>query len=140
MDHLLSLLEKVSRHGDSYKACCPAHDDKNPSLTLKKIPDGRILIHCFAGCSPNEVLTSLGMSLGDLYPDGAAAHHLEGWERIKQRREDIQEKRLEDTLSKHRIYLLLCDSKRRQGERLTPSELKKEREAYRMVHENDQRG
>jgi len=32
-------------------ALCPAHDDRNPSLSIQ-LADDRILIHCFAGCSP----------------------------------------------------------------------------------------
>jgi hypothetical protein len=32
-------------------ACCPAHDDRNPSLSVRRAPDGRVLVHCFAGCS-----------------------------------------------------------------------------------------
>ena len=34
----------------SYTACCPAHDDKTPSLSITEISDG-VLIHCHAGCA-----------------------------------------------------------------------------------------
>jgi hypothetical protein len=37
-------------------ACCPAHDDRNPSLSVRRAPDGRVLVHCFAGCSLDAVL------------------------------------------------------------------------------------
>lgn len=53
---------------DSYIARCPAHDDRNPSLTIKELPDGRILLHCFSGCGALDVITSIGLDWGDLFP------------------------------------------------------------------------
>jgi hypothetical protein len=40
-------------------ACCPAHDDRNPSLSLKDTDDGRILVHCHAGCEQRVVIDAL---------------------------------------------------------------------------------
>lgn len=55
----LSSLDKFKRVGkDSYKACCPAHNDRNPSLTITDVGD-KILVHCFSGCSQEEVLDAL---------------------------------------------------------------------------------
>jgi len=39
-------------------ACCPAHDDKNPSLSISQISD-KVLVHCFAGCEQWDVLQAL---------------------------------------------------------------------------------
>ena len=39
-------------------ACCPAHDDKNPSLSISQISD-KVLVHCFAGCKQRDVLRAL---------------------------------------------------------------------------------
>lgn len=39
--------------------CCPAHDDKNPSLSVEFAEDGKLLAHCFAGCSQEEVINTL---------------------------------------------------------------------------------
>ena len=36
-------------------ACCPAHDDNNPSLSITETADGKLLWHCFAGCSQEAV-------------------------------------------------------------------------------------
>jgi CHC2 zinc finger len=70
IDNLLSRLEKVKPTGkDEYKACCPHHADKSPSLSIKELPDGRILINCFAGCAPLEILNSVGLSFSDLFPE-----------------------------------------------------------------------
>jgi len=69
IDNLLSRLQNVKPSGiNEYKARCPHHEDKSPSLSIKELPDDRILINCFAGCSPLEILNSIGMSFEDLYP------------------------------------------------------------------------
>lgn len=68
LDTLLSGLRKVRKTGpDSWVACCPAHADKSPSMTVKATPE-TILIHCFAGCSTAEILGAVGMTFDDLYP------------------------------------------------------------------------
>ena len=69
LDKLLSRLDKVKRIGDGrYKALCPAHDDKTPSLAIK-YDDDRLLIHCFGGCSPKDVLGAIGLTFADIMPD-----------------------------------------------------------------------
>ena len=66
---LLERLTKVKSKGrDNYYAQCPAHQDSSPSLSVKLLPDGRTLIHCFAGCSAHDVLTSVGLGWDALYP------------------------------------------------------------------------
>lgn len=67
---LLDRLDKVIHRGDGrWYACCPAHDDKSPSLSISELDSGKILVHCFAGCSTEEVLQSVSLTFADLYPD-----------------------------------------------------------------------
>lgn len=67
IDTVLSKLRKVKPNGDnSWLACCPAHDDRNPSLSVSVGDDGRVLLHCFAGCSSDAVRAALGLEWGDL--------------------------------------------------------------------------
>lgn len=40
-------------------ALCPAHDDRNPSLSLNETEDGRILVKCHAGCEQAVVIAAL---------------------------------------------------------------------------------
>ena len=42
-------------HGSYGMSLCPAHDDKNPSLSISETSEGRILWHCHAGCSQEAV-------------------------------------------------------------------------------------
>jgi len=49
INNLLGRLNKVKSTGrNSWLACCPAHDDRSPSLSIKEEADGHILLHCFA--------------------------------------------------------------------------------------------
>lgn len=68
---LLTRLDKVTGKFPKWKAICPAHADKSPSLSIKEISDGTILIHCFAGCGPSDIMDAIGMSLSELFPERA---------------------------------------------------------------------
>lgn len=66
---IVSRLDHCRQVGDGkWMARCPSHDDRGPSLSIKDVGDGRTLVHCFAGCGANDVLTALGLELSDLYP------------------------------------------------------------------------
>ena len=73
---LLSKLDKVKPTGPNrWHARCPAHDDKSPSLSLRETDDGRILVHCFAGCSVHEIVQAAGIELSDLFPPRNDGQH-----------------------------------------------------------------
>ena len=79
---LLSRFDGVRRINDSrYIAKCPAHDDGDPSLSIRQLPDSRILIKCFAGCGALDVLESVSLDWGVLMPDDGL------YEPIAERRE-----------------------------------------------------
>jgi putative DNA primase/helicase len=66
VDLLLGRLEGVRPAGPrSWVARCPAHDDRDPSLSVS-VKEGRILIYCFAGCAPEAVLQAVGLTWRDL--------------------------------------------------------------------------
>ena len=67
---LLDRLDGVRRTGpDRWLARCPAHDDKRPSLAIRELQDGRILIHDFGGCAVHDVLTAVGLTFDALFPE-----------------------------------------------------------------------
>lgn len=73
-DAILSALENVKRTGgDRWIARCPAHKDRRASLAVRELDDGRVLVHCFAGCSINEVLDALGFDMAALFPEKPTA-------------------------------------------------------------------
>ena len=53
--------------GENQYICnCPSHEDRNSSLTIKILPD-KVLLNCFAGCTPEDIMTSAGMNYNDLF-------------------------------------------------------------------------
>jgi hypothetical protein len=64
---LVSRLE-ARRNGKGWIAKCPAHDDREPSLSISEGNDGRALLKCLAGCDTGDVLAALGMTWRDLFP------------------------------------------------------------------------
>lgn len=70
LDRLLGRLEAVAPNGTGWMARCPAHDDRNPSLSVTLGQNGGGLLHCFAGCTTDSVLAKLNLSMSDLMPAG----------------------------------------------------------------------
>ena len=67
VERVLGLLERVKKSGSGWTACCPAHDDRSPSLSIKEGEDGRVLLHCHAGCEVEAICGALGMGVRDLF-------------------------------------------------------------------------
>ncbi len=68
---ILGHFEKVKKtsKANSYNCLCPAHNDKTASLSIKFAEDGRVLMHCFAGCDIESVLSAAGLSFEDIIPE-----------------------------------------------------------------------
>ncbi len=71
MDKMLAALDAAGRtwrHTNGHTmAQCPAHDDRNPSLSIREASDGTLLVKCFAGCETVDVVAALGLSMADLF-------------------------------------------------------------------------
>lgn len=67
VDKILNLLEHKPVGKGRWKALCPVHNEKTPSLHITEKGD-KILMHCF-GCGANgaEVISALGLELGHLF-------------------------------------------------------------------------
>jgi hypothetical protein len=63
----LGKLEKAKQVGEGrYKALCPAHKDREESLSITSDKE-KILVHCFAGCTPEAIVKSLNLDMKDLF-------------------------------------------------------------------------
>lgn len=71
IENILNRLEGVQKAGKAFKALCPAHPDRSPSLSIKEGDDGRVLLHCFAGCEVRAVVAALGLQMTDLFPQSS---------------------------------------------------------------------
>jgi hypothetical protein len=68
LNHLTGV--RPSMHG--WVACCPAHADREPSLSIGIGEHEQVLLKCFAGCSLDAIVQAIGMTVADLFPDSSA--------------------------------------------------------------------
>lgn len=69
IEKIVLRLDGVKRTGPGrFVAKCPSHNDKSPSLAVAE-KEGRVLLHCFAGCEPADILAAVGLTFSDLFPE-----------------------------------------------------------------------
>lgn len=61
LETVLDRLNKVRKQGAGFTACCPAHDDRSPSLAVSEGSDGRVLLKCWAGCRYSQIMAAIGL-------------------------------------------------------------------------------
>lgn len=72
LQEILSRFEGVKqRNNNSYQCKCPAHEDKQASLTISG-ENGKILFHCHAGCNTETILSQVNLSFKDLHTEQTA--------------------------------------------------------------------
>jgi len=71
-DDFKARLKYVRKSGSGFIARCPAHADKNPSLSVS-LDGNEILVMCHAGCQTEAIVGELGLTMRDLFvePDPA---------------------------------------------------------------------
>ena len=75
-------LQGVTGGDTRFTARCPAHDDRQNSLSVGMSDDGmKILLNCFAGCSAEKITESLGLTVSDLFAEQAAPQKAQTAER-----------------------------------------------------------
>jgi len=68
IENILAKLSKVRKSNRGYMACCPVHQDKNPSMTITETDDGKVLAHCFScGARGSDVVEALGLPASELF-------------------------------------------------------------------------
>lgn len=67
-DFLTRLDGVRSRGTGRWSARCPSHQDKCPSLSVQE-GDRGLLVHCFAGCTVEEVTAAVNLRVSDLFTD-----------------------------------------------------------------------
>ena len=67
LQNVLHRLKGVrQQHDGSWMARCPAHDDNEPSLHVS-VKGGKVLLHCFAGCSLDAICHALNIQPKELF-------------------------------------------------------------------------
>ena len=68
LETVLSRLDRVRGRDLKWTAACPAHPDKTASLYVTGTYEGKVMLHCFAGCDTRSVLAAIGLTFADLFP------------------------------------------------------------------------
>jgi hypothetical protein len=117
---LIDRLEYVRSTGkDKWTARCPAHEDRDPSLSISEAPDGRVLVKCFGGCGALDVLTAVGLEWSVLFPPDQ-----ERFRPVHSRRKDE---------AHERTVIAICDADRAAGKRLSKADKARELEAWKRI-------
>ncbi len=69
VDRVLAKLPGAKKSGKGWSARCPAHDDRNPSLSVSEGDDGTVLLKCHSGCTTAAILDAVGLTPRDLFPN-----------------------------------------------------------------------
>lgn len=107
---VLSKLDKLrSKGSNKWIACCPVHDDNNPSMSVSVVDgnDGeRLLFYCFAcGAKGDSVIKSLGLGVGALF-EKSRDFTPDPYYQLRKTQD------FDDT------FILICDSALARGERM----------------------
>jgi len=128
LQNLLSRLDKVrSSGGNRYLACCPAHEDRSPSLAISSADD-RLLIHCFAGCSPDEILGAIDLDMSALFDEP-----LKHTKPLTSEQEQRMAKQQGHKIFRATAFLEIVTSGLRNKEHVTDAEINKARAAKRYL-------
>lgn len=122
--HILDRLEKVRQvKPDAWTACCPAHDDSSPSLAIADKGD-RVLIHCYGGCTFDEIAAALGMETREFFLDSKAPKSVVP---------GVSMRSLNAALAVELItaYVIACD--RSKGKPISHADLARERIARQRI-------
>lgn len=125
---LLSRLDKVKQTGKGrWIACCPAHQDRTPSMVVTE-GDDRLLLHCFAGCSVYDILAAVGMDATDLFPD-MPWHH----DNAEPKSKRFLPQDVLQCLSGEVMFLIMCAKDMAEGDSLTEGDRKRLKIAFNRL-------
>ena len=68
---VMGRFESATQRGEKWSLRCPVHDDRVASVSAEE-RDGRVLMHCHAGCATSDVLGAVGLEIADLFVDPPA--------------------------------------------------------------------
>jgi hypothetical protein len=69
MADIIALLKAVRRSGKGWTAKCPAHEDRQNSLSIQH-RDGKWLLKCHAGCTWEAIIAAIGVTPSDMFDRG----------------------------------------------------------------------
>ena len=108
--------------------------DKGPSLAIREADDGRILLHCFAGCPTANVVGAIGMDMTDLFPpdEKRSEYPVEGKKRMKPA---FYASDLMRIISFEALVLMIAASDLSKGKKLNDNDLERMKLSCERIQE-----
>lgn len=72
VEEFLDRFEDRSPAGAGWVVRCPAHEDRDASLSVGEGEDGRVILKCHTGCKAADVVKAMGLTISDLFPAKSA--------------------------------------------------------------------
>lgn len=94
---IVSRFEDAKETPNGWQAKCPAHDDRQASLSVNTDDPEKVLLHCHAGCSVDAVCLAAGLKVKDLFLTKGRhsnGHRSNGTAASKSRRSTLANKRI----------------------------------------------
>ena len=66
LELVLGKLDGVRQHGGYWMAQCPAHEDREASLSVARGTEQPVVFKCHAGCDRDVILDAIGLTLADV--------------------------------------------------------------------------
>lgn len=89
IDNFLTCFDQPRKVGRNWLVRCAAHKDRTPSLSIAEGDDGRILLRCFSGCSSEDIVEQMGLSLSDLFPEAMPPRQKSEYLKQKEAKQEI---------------------------------------------------
>lgn len=96
------------RSGAGWIARCPAHDDRQPSLSIRAGRDGRVLICCFAGCATDSVLAAAGLGWRDVCGDAGAGNRRRNAAELARLHRECEQREQREQAARSRRLATVC--------------------------------
>jgi hypothetical protein len=119
LQDILSQLEKLTnytpyeRKPGVWRARCPAHDDKEPSLDVELSKEGKIRFYCWAGCKPKDIIQALNLPTTKEKPKKEPEEELLNQEFLEQLYQEMQKKPATNTETEKEKFIYVEISKKK---------------------------
>jgi hypothetical protein len=114
-EEILDRLQKVKSCGSGkWQACCPAHEDKSPSLSIKQTDEGSTLLKCWAGCFTADIVAAIGLQMNNLFYESSSID-----------KSDYKKKQLIRDLKNSQLFVAIYDATALTGEAITREDTEK---------------
>lgn len=132
---LLPRLGGVRQFGKGWRADCPCGHKSRGTLSLTQGEDGRLLLHCFAGCAAGDILSAVGSCLADLYADRLRPQTPEQQRELRQSARQAGWAAALGVLSREATIVAIAAETMQQGQSLASDDVDRLRIAANRIHD-----